>query len=354
MPRILVIQASFGQGHKQAALAISSYFGVPCHDLINFAIPGTKKIQAFAYLYITKNFPLLWKLLYDTSENKIIEKALNFSNKLIYWSFIKYIKQQNPDLIITTHFFPPQILRNVQKKMKFKLISIVTDIKPHPQWASSNVDQFFVPTKQSKKWLIELGVKGDKIIDGYVSVRAGFLKEYSILDLYKKFNLNPAKKTILFMSLKNNCLLFFIKNLKTLQQKFNLIIIYGKNKKLKNYLDKSRINDLIYFSFYQKMWELISMASLIIAKPGGLTTFEGGYKKKLFIFTHFIPGQEEENMNLLKKYGIAKFASKLEKIPNLADELLEKEKSLQEDYPLKFKDIRQPLTEIINSHGQDS
>ncbi len=352
--KTFVIHASFGQGHKQAALPISSYLDTGCYDLLDFTWPFLKKIQASFYLYITQNTPFLWRFLFNISQYRAIEKIIKITNYLTYYSLIKHLRKLKPDLVITTHFFPPQIIKNIQSELNFQLISVVTDIKPHPQWASPNVDKFFVATPATKKWLIDLGINKHKIIDGYVSIREGFLKKDCQLDLHKKFNLDKTKKTILFMSLKKDSFSFFKQNLKTLQEKFNLIIIYGKNKKIKKVLDAGKPKNTAYFSFYKEMWELVSVSSVIVAKPGGLTTFEGGYKKKFFIFTHFIPGQEEENMNFLKRHNVAKLAFNSNKLAKTIDEFFENEDKIPSQYPLEFKDIRKPLQQIIETYASDS
>lgn len=350
MPKILVVHASFGQGHKQAALAISSHLKVPCHDLLDFAPGFMKKIQSSAYLYVTKNFPFGWKFFFDISQHKLVVNVLKFLNLITYFPFITYLKKNKPDIIITTHFFPPQLLSILKKRIGSMLISVVTDIKPHRLWAESSVDKFFVATKQTKKWLIDLGINKEKIIPGYVSIRKGFLKKEKQSELYQKFNLDPSRQSILFVSSASGNFQFLEDTLKNLSAKFNLLIIHGKNAKLKKYLDQLQKENIKYFHFYQKIWELISISSVIVTKPGGLTVFEGGYKKKPFVFTHFIPGQEEDNMNFLKKRGVAMIAHNAKDLIESIIHLAEKEKILKDNYPLEFKDIRKPLDEIINNY----
>lgn len=350
MPKILVIHASFGQGHKQAALAISSHLQVPCHDLLDFTPSFMKKIQAAAYLYVTKNFPFIWKLFFDISQLKLIIHILKIINLITYFPFISYLRKTKPNIIITTHFFPPQLASIIKKRMKVMLVSVVTDIKPHRLWAEGSVDKFFVATKQTKKWLIESGISQKKIIPGYVAIRNGFLKKEKQSNLYKKFGLNPAKQSILFVSSTSGNFEFLEKALKVLSNEFNLLIIYGKNHKLKKHLEQINKKNIKCFPFYQQIWELISISSVIVTKPGGLTVFEGGYKKKPFLFTHFIPGQEKDNMVFLKQKGIAKTARNPKSLINAITNLAKKEKSLKNNYPLEFKDIRKPLDELIDNY----
>jgi processive 1,2-diacylglycerol beta-glucosyltransferase len=353
MPKVLVIHASFGQGHKQAALAISSHLNAPCLDLLDFTFGFVKKIQSASYLWVTNNFPSLWKLLFNISQHKITIYILSFFNFITYFSLIRYIKKTKPDIIITTHFFPPHLTAVIKDKLQIMQISVVTDIKPHHLWANKKIDKFIVATDQTKKWLIELGINDQKIISGYVSIRKGFLKEESRDDLYAKFDLDTTKQTILFVSSASGNFSFLENALTRLDQRFNLLVIYGKNNKLKKYLEKANFKNLKIFPFYQNIWELISLSSLIVTKPGGLTVFECGYKKKPFVFTHYIPGQEEDNMFFLKRKNIAQITSDWQSLIQSINELTEKEESLKNNYPLDFKDIRKPLDEIINNYAKN-
>lgn len=351
MAKIIVVHASFGQGHRQAALAISSYLNAPCYDLLDFTFPLIKQIQSFTYLYVTQKMPFLWKFMFNISENKLISRLLNFLNLMTYLGFLNYLKKTQPEIVITTHFFVPHLISKIKKSKRPALISVVTDIKPHLQWASKTVDNFFAPSIQTKKWLIQLGIEAKKISEGYVSIREGFLEKNNKAELCRKFNLDPGKKTILFVSSETGNLKFLTLSLSQLLLNFNLIVIYGKNKKLKNHLASLKSNNLIFFKFYQKMWELTAISSVIVTKPGGLTVFEGGYQKKLFVFTHFIPGQEEENMNLLQSCGVAKAAFNPKELVGAINYLTAHETEIINNYPLDFKDIRKPLTQLIESTG---
>lgn len=350
-PKTLVIHASFGQGHKQAALAISSHLKVPCHDLLDFTLPVLKKIQSAAYLYLTKNLPWLWRFLFNLARLKIIEKLLAIINFLTYFPFVRYLRKENPKILISTHFFPPRIANLVKDKLEFIQIVIVTDIRPHPQWAAPGIDKFFVPTLKSKQWLTALGINPDKIKSGYIALREGFLKNLDPVGLYQKFNLDPKRKTLLLVPSTSKNFQLFQKAIENFIRDFNLIIIYGKNEKLKNYLNQLKEEKIKSFSFYSKMWELVSISKVIVAKPGGLTVFEGVYKEKFFVFTHFIPGQEEENLNFLKKFGLAQTAFSAKDLITAVKNFAARKNQPNQEYPVKFKDIRDPLSQLIEKYG---
>ncbi|MCK5493223.1 MAG: hypothetical protein KAJ14_08945, partial [Candidatus Omnitrophica bacterium] len=126
-----------------------------------------------------------------------------------------------------------------------------------------------------------------------------------------------------------------------------IFVIYGKNNELKQYLEKNRSSNLRAFSFYEEIWELFFLSSVIITKPGGLTIFEGIYNRKPFIFTHYIPGQEKENMDLLIKHGIAKFVRNESELIEAIKCFGKKSDDIRDNYPIKIEDIRLPFIELI-------
>jgi processive 1,2-diacylglycerol beta-glucosyltransferase len=70
------------------------------------------------------------------------------------------------------------------------------------------------------------------------------------------------------------------------------------------------------------MHELMAVASLIITKPGGLTTSEAlALGKPLFIFNP-IPGQEAANSDFLLERGAAVKVNRVEDLPYRVEQLL--------------------------------
>ena len=92
-------------------------------------------------------------------------------------------------------------------------------------------------------------------------------------------------------------------------------------------------------------WELFFLSSVIITKPGGLTVFEGIFMRKPFIFSHYIPGQEKGNMDVLIGNDVARFARNADELLDAVDYFKEKSTALMGDYPLRIGDIRSKMGE---------
>src|SRR6185369_14520232 len=74
--------------------------------------------------------------------------------------------------------------------------------------------------------------------------------------------------------------------------------------------------------FTSNMHELMSISSLVLTKPGGLTTSEAlALGKPLFILNP-IPGQEAANSDFLLEHGAAAKVNRLEDLPFRVKQLL--------------------------------
>ena len=338
--KTLIIYASLGEGHKKAAFALKDFLGAECLDLLDFYPPLFKKLQQDIYLYITQKIPFLWESAFNISKSKAVRFAVEKANAILLAGFIAYLRENKPEIIIATHFFPLPLISLIKKETGVKVIVVVTDMRSHPIWAHQCADNYITPTQAAGEDLIKQGISRDKITAGYVALRQGFLQEIPQDALRRNFSLD-SRPAILFMSSATGNFPFLEKSLDVLSKKFNIFIIYGKNNRLKNLIERMNKPSVKGFVFYENIWELIRLSTVIIAKPGGLTTFEGVFCKKPFVFTHFIPGQEKENMDLLIAAGAARYVRSAPQLLDAIDYFCGKQKELNEHYPLEFKDIRQ-------------
>jgi processive 1,2-diacylglycerol beta-glucosyltransferase len=346
MGKNLVIYATFGEGHKRAAWSLKKFLNAPCRDLLEFCPPFIKKIYSTTYTIITDKFTFIWQILFNSSKNKFVNHVLGIIHRYIFSSLFKYLEQEKFEAVIVTHFFPLQLISSVKQKLGLKIITIITDLRVHPLWINDNVDFYFAAVKETKEDLVKLGIDEKKIVVGAVPVREGFLKTPLDDDVRNKFSIDNRPVLFFVSSLRGN--FPYLKDLIShLQDDFNSFVIYGKNEKLKEDLQRLTSPSLRILPFYEEIWELFGVSSIIISKPGGLTVFEGIYMKKPFIFTHYIPGQEEENMKLLSKYGIAKYADNEDELLDAIHYFQARFDEIKNNYPIEVKDIRPVLEAVL-------
>ncbi len=306
----VVVYASCGTGHKTAAYAIAKAFGLPCVDILDYSFPLVKKFYSSGYSLAVKYFSFIWKLIFLITQYPPVITFINKINFILFAGFYKFIENEKPGIVITTHFFPIYIIKMLKRRLNIKLLIVITDIGVHPLWVDKSADYYFTAMDWTKDELIKKGISKDKITVTGIPLRAGF-KETIDSNLIRKQISLDSKKVILMFS--NAMSVRFVKKvLEGLGKRFNFIIIYGRDKKLKLVLEKYKDSPIRYFPYYANIWEFVNIASFIVTKPGGLTVFECLYKHRPMIFTHFIWGQEKVNMDIAIKLGAGVYAPSLE------------------------------------------
>ena len=128
--------------------------------------------------------------------------AVTTSNKIFSIKLNSLLQEFKPDLIISTHPFGTQMCGILKKKEKIncKLATILTDFHIHGQWLVFHeyCDYFFVSNNKMKEDMIEYGVSPEKIHVSGIPVSNRFKENFDKKAIYKEFDLDSNKETVLF------------------------------------------------------------------------------------------------------------------------------------------------------------
>ena len=377
MKEVLIFYASYGGGHLSAARSVKEYIEtnynnvhvtlLDCMEYINKIL---NKLTTTAYNEMAKKAPNLWGHLYYDSEKGPIKHLSMDANKLMSYKLKNLLDEKHPDLIISTHFFPSTMCAYLKQKNKLDcpIATIMTDYAPHDQWLVMNeyIDYFFVSHDGMKQELIGLGVDEKKIHATGIPVSQRFLKEYNKSDIIKEFELSNDKKTILFFGGgqfglgKGNTLKIFEALVKC-SANIQIVAISGKNQKMKESFENivssyNKNNTIKILEFTNKVPELMSISTLIITKPGGLTTTESLVSGLPIVVINPIPGQEESNAKYLEDNKVAIWLKDTDNAESILNDLLNDELKLDDMHvhsmllakPNSTKDICKILLGINN------
>lgn len=327
MKRVLILYGAYGGGHLSAAKTIGAQLekeykdevDIEIVDCIEYINKYINKVSTEAYKELAKKTPWIWKHVYKNSQQGPLSHISTTTNKLMSVKLLQLIKEVDPDLIISTHPFATQMcafLKEIEK-IDCKLATIMTDYHIHAQWLvlSKYTDFFFVANSQMKKDMIAEGILDQKIFVTGIPVSDRFLMEHNKEEIYKEFELNPEKKTILFFAggefgLGRNTTFMVLKVLIRIFRELQVVAISGKNKKMnkkfQELIDQTESSDRVKLLEYtKKVPELMSISEAVITKAGGLTITECLVSHLPIVIINPIPGQEEENAEFLVDNGAA-------------------------------------------------
>ena len=324
--RILITYAYAGVGHKKAALAIekalSGHSGVEVKnvDILDYSNEFFKASYPGVYLFLINKMPTFWGLFYYLLDSRPVDFFMaplrRFIHRLNCKKFIEFIKAENPDVVVSTHFMPSEIVSGLKDRGEFKgkLVNVVTDFIAHSFWMARSSDYFIGAIQRTRKDLLSRGVPEEKIRIMGIPCDPVFSISKGRENLINKLGIEPGFFNVLIMSggfgagpIKE--IVAEINNLEPdTRDKMQLISICGKNELLFHELSKMaqslkvRLNA---FGYMNNVDEFMEVSDIIVTKPGGLTISEALTKTLPMIIVQPILGQETRNCNILTGYGTA-------------------------------------------------
>jgi processive 1,2-diacylglycerol beta-glucosyltransferase len=252
---------------------------------------------------VIKRTPQLWDYLYDNPKViKKVEKIKNTIHKFNSPKLKNLFDKFQPDAIVCTQAFPCGMVADFKKTYAsdIPLVAVLTDYIPHSYWIYDTVNYYITPSDEVSLRLVKKGVTLDKIKSLGIPFDPEFNERVPKAEVVRKLNLDQNIATILIMGGGQGLgpIKTIVRSLEKVKFDFQELIVTGTNKKLCKSLQKKikkYKKKILIFGYVNNINELMSIADIIITKPGGVTTSEALAKKIPMIIIKPIPGQEASN-----------------------------------------------------------
>lgn len=318
--KILLLYISEDSGHHCATIAIERALkkidpGVEALNInsFNYTNPILEKIINRTYMSVVKRTPELWGYLYDNPKvMKQVQKLRDMIHHFNTGKLKTLLEEFKPDGVICTQAFPCGLIADYKKtfNLNIPLIGVLTDYAPHSYWIFDKVDKYIVPSPETGRKLIDNGIDPAKIMPYGIPIDAKFQQSQDKESICKKLFLDPKAPIILIMGGTQG--LGPIKELVALFDRSPLtlqaIVASGTNKKLYRWLERRKRRfkkTILIFNFADNIEELMQVSTVIVTKPGGITTAEALAKGLPMLIINPLPGQEAMNTKFLLKEGAA-------------------------------------------------
>lgn len=315
-PKILVLSASTGNGHMSAARAIvdeatARGLQAVCVDVLDFCPVGFQSWYRGGYEKLVRKWPKMWGYLYKTSDRPLFNYGFQTMLDWVFCAGIqRAIEQHNPDWVVCTHSLPQPRLASLRKKHKFKVSVVVTDLYVHRMWLRGKPDWFFVPQDWSKEVLEKRKrrTKGKNSVVG-IPIHPVFQNPLEQSQARQKLGISTEEPMVLVSSggIGGGPV---VQTVTALTDTGAMVhVVAGRNTELESQL-RTEFGGNQQVTVYghvdqTTMADLMAAADLLVAKPGGLTTFENLAAGLPFVvyWPFLIPGQEEGNAEFLESEG---------------------------------------------------
>jgi len=335
--KALLMYISMNSGHHRATLAIEEALKLlePGAKILNinafnYTNPILEKVVIKTYLGMIKKRPEMWGYLYDNPEvlkktQKLRELIHKFNSKKLK----TLLEEFNPDVVGCTQAFPCGMAADYKKTFssRLPLFGILTDYLPHSYWFYDTVDYYIVPSKPAGERFLRSGIAKENIKELGIPIDYRFGKSLDKEAICARLNLDKDIPVILIMgggqgmgSIKEVAL-----SLNGSKLPMQILVVTGLNKRLHKWFCKAKSffqKKIIAFSYVENIDELMEISTLIITKPGGLTTAEALAKGLPLIIVNPIPGQETNNTEYLLNEKVALEADTSEAVKGLVEDVL--------------------------------
>jgi len=322
MKRILILHASLGAGHLNAAKALTEAFSlfpgveVLSEDALAYASTIYRSAVTQAYKQLSEKAPQLYKAFYEGSNIDDLEKSLDNNlawaklERPFFQQLGQFVKAIDPDAIVCVQQIPSRLLHLLEKddQTSSPQYVVVTDVIAHSTWLNYGVEGYFLPNSLSANLLIRRGVNPSLLHVTGIPVKLEITKAKTKSEMRSLHQLpiNTPLVTLFGGGLNPKRVRAMVLDLLESPMPLTLIVAAGRNEKLTEALEdltdtaqvKLRKLELIDY-----VDDLVVASDLVITKAGGLITSEILARGTPMVIVDPIPGQEEQNADVIAAAG---------------------------------------------------
>ncbi len=346
--KCLILYASIGGGHKQAAETLKTALEARGHHVVlktfynELSKRGGFINKSLEKLIMT---PRVFSRFYNLSNNRFGNyMVLPLLLKSIF-RLRKIIDEQDIDMVISTHAFAATTVARLKRRGKrhFPLVQVVTDFTAHGTHIAKEVDAYVVAGAYTAQSFIAKGVPAAKLHPLGIPVRPHFYNKVT------RALHDPINILVMGGSLGDKqmatALDYMVSGAKRPQ---HIEVICGRNESLRSELaERYADNPLVeILGFCTDIDERMDRADLLITKPGGITSTEALVKELPMLIPFSYGGHEMANTTFLTEEGVALKPENLAAIPAMIEELLAN--------PASYEDMLAATRRINASYSIDA
>jgi processive 1,2-diacylglycerol beta-glucosyltransferase len=300
--KILILTASFGEGHNSAARGVRDGLArvspdsiVEMRDLFAEVYGGLNERIRRAYLGLINRWPRAWGIVYRWLDRKTDFDADFAKFERLRIHLAKILETFEPDSIVSTFPAYPYFIRAIAgENSRSKNVVVVTDsIMVNAIWWRAPGDYFLLPNEQSAVIAAQAGMPADRI------KVFGFPVSPKFADFVNEQNKPGSPPRILYMvNAGTRSAPDVVERLLGLG--LNVTVTVGHNERLRRRIERASGGRKIeIIGWTNEMPHLLSQSDVLIGKAGGATVQETIAASCPMIINHIVAGQEEGNAQLI-------------------------------------------------------
>jgi len=321
MKKVLILTASFGDGHNAAARnlrdaieLVTDDAKVEVLDMFEATYGTLNALLKQAYQGLVRYAPTVWAGVFSVFDNPgLFQRQMDTMGKLRE-SLVRLLHDTEPDVVVSTYPVYGHLIHNIFRdhaECPFRFITVVTDsISVCSAWYRAPSDLFIVANEPTAKVLAEEGIPkhrvkalGFPVSPLFAGKQAGPVTAPLAGDRRRVLYVINTGKPKAGKSIER---LLKIPDL-------DLTVTVGRDAFLKAKLSE-RLRDygdrVHIYGWTNQMPRLLMSHHLVIAKAGGAMVQEAIAARCPMVINQIIPGQEEGNARLIEILDVGAIAER--------------------------------------------
>ena len=333
-PRVLILSAAVGAGHLRAAQALELALKQMIPDIrlknidvLTMTNSVFRRIYGTAYLDLVNHAPHVLGYLYDWMDRPRRPKyppdrVRLLLEKLNMTKFMDMLENGHWDVIVNTHFLSAEIIAYLRKKgvLQTPQVTVTTDFDTHRLWVNQPCERYTTATAEGAKYLSSYGVPPEHLFVTGIPIHPQFAVKHSRDAIIEHHKLATDRPIVLQLTggFGVGPVAQILNSILAVSMPLQVIAVAGKNPKAKKQLEAVHVprrHRVKVFGYTDKIEELMTLADMVITKPGGLTTSEVLACGTPMAILNPIPGQESRNSDYLLENGAGVKINNLPTLP---------------------------------------
>ena len=318
--RILVLTLSFGSGHVRAARTVAESIRrrAPGADVrVVDALAQCRALfragYAWPYWAMVRYAPTLWDRFFAA---RVARKDQNTAPEWAFrWGCAKVfemIAQFDPETIVATEVAACEMAAMAKRARLTRalIVSVITDYEAEPVWIKSEVDCYAVADESVHEQLCGWGAPVEKIVTCGIPIAESFSarQKDNGSATRSRYHIKDDAPLVLLMGggMGPTRMDRVANHLSASGEAIHIIAITGHDARVRRRLARVKVAppvSLRVLGWTDDVAALMRAATVLVTKPGGLTTTEAAHCALPIVAFDAIPGPEERNAAKLVEAG---------------------------------------------------
>lgn len=337
--KALILTVTAGQGHNAAAKAMAQLLeerGVQTEILDLYR--GRRPFWAWVFnegyfLGLKVSMPLANWIYRKGMYRNYAKRESNSLMRLARMDrdyLAEQLRRFEPDLIISTHVLPAAMIDLLKDEIPARVVTcgMVTDYCIHPYWECAIRNDFcIIPAEEMIPGMEKHGWKREQLAVYPVPVRKAFYRTVEKEGVKQSLGLEKSPVLLIMGGGEGACdSVRIIKNLLRLKTDFQIVNICGKNRKMKEKVDRLLSRKLpsrrvINLGFVENVEDWMAASDLYLGKVGMITSTEAICRNLPMLAVRGLAQQEIENALYLSANGGLSRCERGRDYPQLVEEI---------------------------------